>query len=633
MNSIFHQAEPGRKGFWFLPTWVSTSTALVFLFVVLMGASLLASFWVSKNLLQSALLVQEKEKIKAVGGVVRSLIGLQEERVDEISRLLSHSRTLSEFLSLPLPDRDKAVGEYLENALETSHLDVLQVTDEHEALIFDAEPPGRKGALSSVWGVAEALSGKGMLSSYVDGVSLVICGIQPLVVDGRVVGTLMAGVRFDERMIQRISKAVGVNLVIQSRQGQAVASGAEVLNRLDRDAVAEAFQQKIPIYRAEPGEQYTYVYLPLLIVDEAYVVLAQLDSRIAHELMRNNLFLFARNGLVILAVSVVLLIGVMRFFLRPLRRLREMANEVAGQFIEGDIKVEYRDEIASVANIIEILTSRLVDHNQDLVAANAQLMELDKLKNEFVSSVSHELRTPLTSIKGFTKLIQRDCHKVQAAMTEDWNLEKFREMTGRVRENLDVVAAETDRLTFMINDILDLVKIESESVEFKDEPVDPRFLARNAADLSMGLFNIRPELEFSVSYPDELPMVHVDHNRILQVLLNLISNADKFTVVGSVELVLSNVHGRVRFCVKDTGMGLSEQDTARVFDKFYQATLKDAMCNKPGGTGLGLSISNSILAHYGTRIHVESKLGEGSSFYFDLPEAGDDLFACSETDH
>lgn len=263
-------------------------------------------------------------------------------------------------------------------------------------------------------------------------------------------------------------------------------------------------------------------------------------------------------------------------------------------------------------------TSDLARKARELEIANKRLMELDKLKSTFLSSVSHELRTPLTSVRGFAKLIAKDVK--YALKFVDADSPKLQRKISHITSNLDIIDQEATRLTVMINDVLDLNKIESGRQDWRDQDTPICTLMHNAAVAVVGLFAQKPDVELIIDCDENMPALYADPDRVQQVLINLLSNAAKFTQKGHVRMRAEMTKsGRVRFCVSDTGKGVEQDELDQIFDKFHQAGLGDTVDRSKQGTGLGLAICKHIVERYGGDIWAESTPGQGSSFYFQLP--------------
>jgi PAS domain S-box-containing protein len=241
--------------------------------------------------------------------------------------------------------------------------------------------------------------------------------------------------------------------------------------------------------------------------------------------------------------------------------------------------------------------------------------EIDKMKTDFISTVSHELRTPLTSVLGFASIIKEkletDVFPILSA--DDRKLQKT---IKRVDDNLSIIIAEAERLTSLINDVLDIAKMEAGKVEWQMQPLDPTELIDWATNATSALFETNG-LQFITEIEPGLPQMVGDRNRLLQVLINLISNAVKFTESGSVICRVKQANSGICISVADTGIGIAPEDQPKVFEKFRQ--VGDTLTDKPKGTGLGLPICKQIVEHHGGRIWVDSELGKGSTFSFAIP--------------
>ena len=254
--------------------------------------------------------------------------------------------------------------------------------------------------------------------------------------------------------------------------------------------------------------------------------------------------------------------------------------------------------------------------------------EADAAKSSFLSTVSHELRTPLTSVLGFAKIIKRRLEDriFPLVQSED---KKVRQTIQQIEDNLGVVVSEGERLTKLIDDVLDLAKIEAGKLEWHMEPVSMGEIVDRATAATASLFE-QKGLRLIREVDEDLPQITGDRDRLIQVVINLISNAVKFTDTGSVTCLAERRGGEIIVSVIDTGLGISPSDQPKVFERFKQ--VGDTLTDKPKGTGLGLPICKEIVEHHGGRIWVDSAIGKGSTFSFALPlEAGAAADAMSST--
>ncbi|MBF0398353.1 MAG: PAS domain S-box protein [Desulfobacterales bacterium] len=274
----------------------------------------------------------------------------------------------------------------------------------------------------------------------------------------------------------------------------------------------------------------------------------------------------------------------------------------------------------SIADITERKQKEESERERQIAEkANKHLKEMERKKTDFLSSVSHELRTPLTSILGFAKLIHKDFNKFFKPKSGETGI--VLKKADKISENLEVIIREGDRLTRMINDILDVVKIESGNVVWRDSVLFFSDIVRHAVQAVSGAFALKNEVKLISSIQDDSIQIKADRDKLEQVIINLLNNAFKFTEKGEVEVILEKdkENNYAKVTVKDTGMGIPTGELEKVFDKFHQVVKENTLVDKPKGTGLGLSICKQIIEYYDGKIWVESELGKGSSFIFVIP--------------
>ncbi len=262
-------------------------------------------------------------------------------------------------------------------------------------------------------------------------------------------------------------------------------------------------------------------------------------------------------------------------------------------------------------------TQQLREKAQELKAANKRLQELDRLKSAVISSISHELRTPLTSIRGFAKLTRKEFQRNFGH--PETTPESLQNSAKRIIQNLEIVENEGRRLTRLINESLDLSRIESGHMQWNDQETLVEHLIRDAFNAVSGQFAFSKDVRLETSLPEEPVTLHVDSDRIQQVLINLLHNAAKFTKQGKVLLEAEKVAGAVRFSVTDTGIGIPEKERSKIFERFHKRDQGDTLGDIREGAGLGLAICREIVTHYEGSIWVESTPNQGSCFTFDIP--------------
>ncbi len=268
------------------------------------------------------------------------------------------------------------------------------------------------------------------------------------------------------------------------------------------------------------------------------------------------------------------------------------------------------------------LEGRVDERTAELSNALERLKETDALKSAFLTNVSHDLRTPLTSILGFARIVQREFVKHFTPCAQNSHI--LQRKAATIEHNLDIIASEGARLTRLINDFLDLSRIEEGHVQWNDESLPLKDVLDRALQSAQGFFVHKPDVELHVEVDEDLPHLTLDPDRIIQVVVNLLSNAAKFTQAGVVSLRATVEDNAVVVSVGDDGIGIAPSQLERIFDKFYQIgsdTLPSSptMTGTAAGSGVGLSICKQIIEHYGGKIWATSQVGLGSTFSFSLP--------------
>jgi signal transduction histidine kinase len=272
-------------------------------------------------------------------------------------------------------------------------------------------------------------------------------------------------------------------------------------------------------------------------------------------------------------------------------------SDILDSFVE---RITLAVENASLYRTLADRSQDLQRAYSDLATAHQELLSVDEMKTNFLANVSHELRTPLTSIRSFSELLleYEDDPEVQ-------------------KEFLRIISTESERLTRLVNDVLDISRIEAGHMNWQMTSVEVSELLADLGRTFAPLISLA-HLTFDVQIVSELTRVHADRDRLHQVIANLLNNAMKFTPAGGVIVLRGEiVDGDVRVSVSDTGIGVAESDQERIFEKFQQ--VGDTLTDKPRGTGLGLPICRDIVEHHQGRMWVESTPGVGSTFTVALP--------------
>ena len=312
----------------------------------------------------------------------------------------------------------------------------------------------------------------------------------------------------------------------------------------------------------------------------------------------------SRNQFVGVAVGAIVLALLLGYVLSwsligPIQRIDHRLAAIASGDFSGHVDVSNRDELGALA----INVNRMNDELQRLYK---ELEAVSKHKSEFLANMSHELRTPLNAIIGFSQVLREGMSG---------------EINAKQQEYLDDILTSANHLLALINDVLDLSKVEAGHVELQVAP----FSLQDALERGVSMVRERATnvgVQVTLHANGGLDVVTGDERRIRQVIFNLLSNAVKFTPAGGlVDVAAAQANGEVRVSVADTGPGIAAEDLDRIFEEFQQT---EAGARQQEGTGLGLALSKCFVEMHGGRIWCDSEIGKGSTFVFTLP-AGDDL--------
>ena len=271
-----------------------------------------------------------------------------------------------------------------------------------------------------------------------------------------------------------------------------------------------------------------------------------------------------------------------------------LAGDRAGTFYSEDAAIlkGVADQLA-----VAIENTRLIAE----AAETAALREANRLKDEFMSMVSHELRTPLASIKGYSRTLLADY--------ERWDEETRRDF-------LSIISDESDKLAELVENLLEMTRIEGGRLRVEPEPV---LLRRFCNEVVNRIVTHYPDMRFECDLPDDLPMVEADPRRVEQVLMNLLQNAARYSAAELIAVRGRYDGGRyVTLSVEDNGVGIAPEHLPHLFDRFYRAA-NQREAGEGAGTGLGLAISKALVEAQGGRIWVASTPGKGTTFSFTLP--------------
>ena len=410
-----------------------------------------------------------------------------------------------------------------------------------------------------------------------------------------------------------------------------------------KTGVEPRFNPRKPLEYVDGGRRYLVIIRPILNEKDCYhchgssrKVLGGIIVRLDAE--RTYAQVTAQRNRTIMIVMFLIPIAIVLIYLmvnKLVRRPIESLAEKAKRFAEGDmsatVDVKTEDEIGILGKTFNYMVESVSSFSKKLEEeiqrktlllnertklmillerANKELRELDKLKSTFLANMSHELRTPMNAIIGYTDLL---IDGVDGTINEDQE------------KSLKKVAVNARHLLQLINDVLDISKIEAGKMKISPKELDLKWVVESVLPTFEPQLKLKG-LTLAVDIPEGLPLVYGDEDRIKEILINLLSNAVKFTQKGGITVSARISERGVRpgepplfaeVCVEDTGIGIKEEDVGKIFDKFVQVDL--TTIRQYEGTGLGLSIARGLVSLHKGVIWVTSKYGEGSKFCFTLP--------------
>ncbi|MFF2482746.1 ATP-binding protein [Paenibacillus sp. NPDC058071] len=288
-------------------------------------------------------------------------------------------------------------------------------------------------------------------------------------------------------------------------------------------------------------------------------------------------------GLFVILIVTVLGLLLSSTITKSIKDLKQAADQMTLGDFNVRVKKRYRDELGSLADTLNMMASRISTNEQ--------------LKNDFIASVSHELRTPLTSIKGWVITLKASGGNNQPLL----------------HDGLQIIESEGDRLTNMVDELLDFSKLDNGRISLEFATVNPAELLQHVGR-QLAPRATRQGIHLTLKIDEPLPLIQADENRLKQVMINLIDNALKFTSkAGQIAMTAHTIPGKIVITVEDTGVGIEEQELDYVLQKFYKGQKQSS------GSGLGLSISNQIVNLHHGQLKITSEVGKGTNVTIELP--------------
>ncbi len=350
-------------------------------------------------------------------------------------------------------------------------------------------------------------------------------------------------------------------------------------------------------YMSNHSASYMDVALPFSGKTAKYIVYIKDNKSDVQSLTQSILQIISEALLVGLLISVLLSLLLAKTMVTPIQSLTKAAERVAAGNFSQKLSSDAQDEIGVLTRTFNGMASQLEKTLDDLKKSEA-------MRREFVANVSHELRTPITSIRSYAETLQ-DSHGMSNETQAEF---------------LSVIVNESDRMTKIVQDLLTLSRFDAGSIEFSFR----RFsILKSITDVfnAMQLEAQKRHHRFTMNLKTDLPEITGDPARIEQVLINMVSNAIKYTRDGgTITISAGRKDDAVWVSVRDNGIGIPEEDVPKVFDRFYR--VDKARSRESGGTGLGLSIASEIVARHNGKISLSSRLGKGTIITISLPVEG-----------
>jgi len=351
-------------------------------------------------------------------------------------------------------------------------------------------------------------------------------------------------------------------------------------------------------YAPGNAEDYMDVALPISGSSGSYIVYI-IDNKETVTALNDELFDIILEAMVIgLVIAVLLILLLAKTMVTPIQNLTKAAEKVASGDFSETVNNQSRDEIGVLTRTFNDMAGQLENNIEDLKNA-------EQMRREFVANVSHELRTPVTSIRSYAETLE------SANGTMDPETEQH---------FLEVIVGESDRMTKIVQDLLMLSKFDAGSVMFDFDRFSFEKSVRDVYD-AQKLEAEKHHHSFELSFKGNMPAIRGDRQRIEQVLINMISNAIKYTHDGGRISVTAGQKDDCVWCsVRDNGIGIPKEDAQRIFERFYR--VDKARSRESGGTGLGLSIAYEIVERHDGKIEVQSQKGKGTTITVTLPIGG-----------
>lgn len=351
-------------------------------------------------------------------------------------------------------------------------------------------------------------------------------------------------------------------------------------------------------YASDVSASYMDVAMPIEGDGGAYIVYI-IDNKNTVRSLNGQLFDIIVEAIIVgLVISVILSLLLAKTVITPIQHLTRAAEKVAAGDFSAKVDNQAKDEIGILTRTFNNMADQLEDNIDTLKKS-------EKMRRDFVANVSHELRTPITSIRSYAETLQES----RGTLDEDTE-----------RHFLEVIVNESDRMTKIVQDLLTLSRFDAGSIAFDFQSFSFEKSVKDVYSAQL-LEAQRRHHEFSLEFKSSIPDIRGDRTRIEQVLINMVSNAIKYTHDGGrIRMTAGQKDGEVWCTVRDNGIGIPKEDLEHIFERFYR--VDKARSRESGGTGLGLSIAYEIVERHNGRFQVQSQKGRGTTITVILPVEG-----------